>query len=346
MIFMEPHRLGWRDTLVVSWMTKSALNEEQKAVVNLMVDWLIKPSIQFLRKECLELSETSDANLVVSLLNIFESIFAETSQILGKSASMTKKMIQGMFLFSMVWSVCASVNEIGRKKLNDFVHLLYNGMIADAAKPTALILENQIPEGSIYDYMYDTSGGGSWKFWIETLPSNFVIPPKTKYDSILVPTIDTARYSFLTKLLINHQKHVLFVGPTGTGKSLYTRDVLMNLMDKEVYIPVFINFSAQTSSNQTQEIIESKLDKRRKCVFGPTMGKKCVIFVDDMNMPARETYGAQPPIELLRQWMDHNGWYNLSDNSMQEFVDIQFVGAMGPPGGGRNYITPRVFFLC
>lgn len=61
----------------------------------------------------------------------------------------------------------------------------------------------------------------------------------------------------MTKLFLQ----VLCVGPTGTGKTLAIADKLTRNMPIE-FIPEFLAFSAKTSANQTQDLIDGKLDKR------------------------------------------------------------------------------------
>lgn len=133
-----------------------------------------------------------------------------------------------------------------------------------------------------------------------------------------------------------------------------------------VYKPIFINFSAQTTANETQDIIMQKLDKRRKgkatlmsffgfrrskkktkplsfhfvvCranytvysknmflgVYGPPPEQNFVIFIDDLSMPQKEVFGAQPPIEILRQAADQKIWYDRREIVPIELVDIQVI---------------------
>ena len=45
-------------------------------------------------------------------------------------------------------------------------------------------------------------------------------------------------------------------------------------------------------------------------MYGPPVGKKLVIFIDDMNMPKVDTYGTQQPITLLLTLMSRGFIYD------------------------------------
>lgn len=175
---------------------------------------------------------------------------------------------------------------------------------------------------------------------------DYSIQPNTPFTQIVVPTIFTAQLEFLVKLLVTNKRKVLVCGPTGTGKSCYMSSILNETLPQDKYSVIMLSFSAKTSANMTQNIIDGKLDKRRKGVFGPPLGKDALVFVDDLNMPLVETYGAQPPIELVHQLIDSGGYYDLKEMSWRKIVDAIVLAAMGPPGGGRNHVTPRLLRHC
>lgn len=51
-------------------------------------------------------------------------------------------------------------------------------------------------------------------------------------------------------------------------KSVIAKGLLNKIQESAGYVPVYLNFSAQTSSSRTQEIIESKLERKRKNILG------------------------------------------------------------------------------
>ena len=62
---------------------------------------------------------------------------------------------------------------------------------------------------------------------------------------------------------------LLCVGPTGSGKTLCIANRLLTGMPSK-YIANFITFSARTSANQTQDLIDGKLDKRYVVIVAKT----------------------------------------------------------------------------
>ncbi len=76
------------------------------------------------------------------------------------------------------------------------------------------------------------------------------------------------------------------------------------------------------------------MERRSRKQHGPPVGKRMLVFIDDLNLPTPDLYGSQAPVELLRQVLDHGGWYNQDDSnkSFKQVVDMQFLASMGVAG--------------
>lgn len=127
--------------------------------------------------------------------------------------------------------------------------------------------------------------------WTDAVPS-FQYELGNPYFSILVPTIDTCRYSYLLDVLLQVKKHIFFTGETGVGKSVVIQKYIADFKEKRKMYPNFINFSAQTNSLDTQQNIEEKMMKVKNGVYGAPNNNLYLLFVDDINMPQVEEYGA------------------------------------------------------
>lgn len=90
------------------------------------------------------------------------------------------------------------------------------------------------------------------------------------------------------------------------------------------------------------------MEKKKRGYYGPKMNKKGVIFVDDLNMPQKGKYGAQPPIELLRQYMDYGGWYNVEDPEREFYhlINCIFAAAMSRAGVSNRYVRHFNAIYC
>ena len=112
---------------------------------------------------------------------------------------------------------------------------------------------------TVFNFGFQTYQTGSSVFeWRENKPSgklkaltNQVLRP---VHEIVLLVLNFSLPLFL--ILVTCSPQVMCVGPTGSGKTLCVANKLLNNMPKE-FLSHFLNFSARTSANQTQDIIDS-----------------------------------------------------------------------------------------
>ncbi|XP_066590873.1 dynein axonemal heavy chain 1-like [Prorops nasuta] len=341
MVYLDPKILS-ADAVIRSW-TKTLPQGiiEHSAEITKLSEQMVFPGLKILREKMREIIPSVDLGILKAYINLMDYRFGPMAGRDGKPPP--TNLLEPWAAFATVWSLGASCDYQSRVIFNDWLRNVEKKEKHWMRFPEeGLIFDYRLHDGGFMDEIDGTEPiPPKWLKWENDIP-RLKITPETKFADIEVPTVDSVRNGTLIEYLVSSGVNVLCVGPSGSGKTLTITAKLSRSMPKK-YICDFITFSAQTSANQIQDTIDGKLDKRRKGAFGPPFLKQQIFFIDDFNMPARETYGAQPPIELLRQFMDFQGWYDRKEiGSFRLIEDVNFIGAMAPPGGGRNPVTARL----
>ncbi|XP_064233927.1 dynein axonemal heavy chain 6 isoform X4 [Aotus nancymaae] len=331
MVFVDPEELKWMP-YVKTWMTgiSEKLNEEtQEYILNLFQRYVDK-GLHFINKKCSQAIPQVDISKVTTLCCLLESLILGKDGVnLAMEQIKLNTILCQTFVFCYLWALGGNLTEHYRDSFDTFIRTQFDDN-PDARLPSS---------GDLWSIHmdFDTKRLDPWERIIPTFKYNRDVP----FFEMLVPTTDTVRYGYLMEKLLAVKRSVLFTGITGVGKSVLTKGLLNTIQESAGYVPVYLNFSARTSSARTQEIIESKLERKRKNILGAPGNKQIIIFVDDLNMPRLDRYGSQPPIELLRQYQDFGGFYDRNKLFWKEIQDVTIVSACAPPGGGRNPVTPR-----
>lgn len=183
-------------------------------------------------------------------------------------------MIPNYLCYALLWGMGGPLHESVRAQFNEALFEAINGenlyekYKLDMRVPLkagqefeSMKLNVNIPNDAknIYDIFYDDTKL-AWINWVKTIPS-FTIPKGEEYTNIFVPTADSIRIAKLMEMLMKSNNHILFCGPTGTGKTISINKQLREGFDPLVYTSFSISFSAQTTANQTQNIIDGKMQK-------------------------------------------------------------------------------------
>lgn len=345
MIYMEPATLGWKP-FVMSWLPQCnpTWAADYLEEMTCLFDWLVPPCLEFIRKNCKMLCNPGEIRLVMSMIQIIQVLMDDAIDNLqeGEDPRNFPIWVQASFITAGVWGLGGILDVSSREKFDIFYRTMWKGQDPNNPYPSDIeMFDALVPyEGMLMDHYYNFRNKGIWKNWLEAVRS-MRVGEANNIQQVLIPTLETKKYITMIEMHINRNLPVLLVGPTGTGKTFYMQDLLMNILDQERFEPSFITFTVKITANQTQDLILSKLNKKKRGLYCPAKGKTSVMFIDDLNMPAKDTYGSQPPLELLRQYFDHKNWYDLKTVSPIYMDSVLFTAAMGLVGGSRQDVYAR-----
>ncbi|XP_033076049.1 dynein heavy chain 10, axonemal [Trachypithecus francoisi] len=342
MVYVDPKNLKYRPywekwvKQIPNKVEQYNLNSLFEKYVPYLMDVIVEGIVDGRQTEKLKtIVPQTDLNMVTQLAKMLDALLEGEIEDLD--------LLECYFLEALYCSLGASLLEDGRMKFDEYIKRLASLSTVDTegvwANPGEL--PGQLP--TLYDFHFDNKRN-QWVPWSKLVPE-YIHAPERKFIDILVHTVDTTRSTWILEQMVKIKQPVIFVGESGTSKTATTQNFLKNLSE-ETNIVLMVNFSSRTTSMDIQRNLEANVEKRTKDTYGPPMGKRLLVFMDDMNMPRVDEYGTQQPIALLKLLLEKGYLYDRGKElNCKSIRDLGFIAAMGKAGGGRNEVDPRFISL-
>ena len=191
---------------------------------------------------------------------------------------------------------------------------------------------------TVFDYFSDFARG-QWVPWVDG-STNMGLTSQQPLERQLIPTAETAAALFLTKMLVSNSHHVLIQGPE-TSKTLVVKTLMDVVLDQTRFDCYNMPLANCSTPSGIGKFMITRMH-RHQGTYGPLPNHHLVFFADNLGSVKPEVYGAQPPLELLRQFMDYGGWFNTASVEFMNIVNTIIVAAMGQPGGGLYDVPARL----
>lgn len=360
MVFLDPVNLGW-EPFMYSWKLKRPIDEQE--TLRELVEQFVEPLISFVMDglDGEELTPVPKLVIPTNPLNMVKQLATIIHTISPVEGALETRALQCVFIFACVWSFGAFIsNNEDRARFDAILKRTSGWNLQDVGENilSRFVGSGSLPERkTMYDYFFDLTDS-RWKPW-NVLIQPFERLPGQKFSSLLVSTVDTERNIWLLNKIVLNRTPVMFVGESGTAKTVTIHAYLGELKKRSLALAsaqdadgshleemlLEMNFSSRTTSLDAQRTMEDHIEKRTNTVLGPPAKKRLVVFVDDINMPKVDLYGTQQPIAFLKLLIEHQSWYDRKDLLFKNVRDTQFVAAMAPPGGGRNELDRRFVSL-
>ncbi|KAG5886035.1 hypothetical protein JTB14_000014 [Gonioctena quinquepunctata] len=342
-IYFPQYTISW-NTMVRSWINTctSEWIEEYRTQIHDLFCWLIPPCIEFIEKSCTQLCDPNQLNLVKNMISLTELILDDVFDRKDEEMKNLPIWIQATIIQAGASGLGAILDTSSKQKFDEFYKSLWKGQIADHPHPKSLEkLEVSIPqEGLIYDYQYMYKQRGNWKL-VQDILKTEKIRESPYLHEFLVPTGDTLKCNNIIDMFLKNNQHLLFIGPSGTGKSAIIEDALIHRVNGRKFESSHINFNLNLDSRMVQQFVLSKMNRRKIGLFTPPLGKKFLLFIDNLNLISPNVSSGLNSIELLRQHLDHKVWYDFSQGNEIQVDDLTLISAMGVVEGSRKKLCRR-----